>query len=192
MRLFVGVAVNDNLRRGLAAALSAWQTMGPDLRWVRPELFHLTLQFIGESSDTETGSLADVLATVSRAPFTLAPAALLTLPQGAGIGRAHVLALDFSEGVGELGDLAARVTAATGRLGLMAEKRPFRAHLTLARVPRGGSIPEALAPERLQSPPLPAWSVEEFHLYRSRLGSGGADYEILRSYRLKGGKDARV
>ena len=60
--------------------------------------------------------------------------------------------------------------------GYAPDSRPFYAHLTLARHVRR-------CPRFSQPAPI-EWAVRDFVLVESRLGPGGADYEILRRWPL--------
>jgi 2'-5' RNA ligase len=92
-----------------------------------------------------------------------------------------VISFELSAGAEPARALAAQVEAECARAGLVAEKRPFHPHLTLAR---------ARAQEGAALPPLPdaprlePWPADELLLYRSRLGRAGSVYEPLRIIRL--------
>jgi len=57
-----------------------------------------------------------------------------------------------------------------------AEPRPFRPHVTVARVRRGARAPSGRFPD----PPRPELTTTEVVLYRSELSPGGARYTALR------------
>ncbi|MCP4548843.1 MAG: RNA 2',3'-cyclic phosphodiesterase [bacterium] len=186
MRLFLGVGISDELRVGLAAAQQAWREIAPRMKWVNPDLFHLTLQFIGVFPDEELPLLRETLRSVASDPFRVKTGELMTLPSGPG-GR--VLALSLAEGGEELTSLAAAVMQATAVCGVRREKRPFTAHLTLARAERGGYIAPEVQPTVLQAPILPTLSVSEFNLYASRLHANGPEYEVIEAFRCEGRRD---
>jgi RNA 2',3'-cyclic 3'-phosphodiesterase len=89
--------------------------------------------------------------------------------------------------IGDTSALAAlqtSVTAATETFGEPPEDRPFKAHLTLARVPhseRCDSLEKIIA--RPFSIPA-AWNVAELIFMQSRLSPHGASYEAIASWRL--------
>ena len=83
-----------------------------------------------------------------------------------------------------------RVEAAIGPLGFARERRPFAAHLTLARVREDASLDErsrvyALL-AHLAPPALPSFRVDHISLMRSTLSRGGATYNLLSTYALAG------
>jgi 2'-5' RNA ligase len=82
--------------------------------------------------------------------------------------------------------LAAAIDTALEPLGFPPENRPFRGHVTLARVrsPRGldrlARALEAAAETRMGE-----WTADDVVLYRSRLRPTGAIYEPLAHFGLK-------
>ncbi len=123
-------------------------------------------------------------------PLRLALGGLRLFPSAA---RPRVLSVDL-EPEEPLRELARSVEHAVQAVGLPPEERPFRAHLTLARLADG--LPAALRPRKaapeggrrepaeratLPEPPVPRVElpVEEVVLFESRLGPEGAVYRPL-------------
>ena len=133
----------------------------PGVRWTTRDQWHVTLRFLGDVEDP-----APVEAALRSAPL---PAATMRVgPAVAALGR-HVVVLPV-EGIDELAKV---VIEATARFGRPPEDRPFRGHLTLARVKRGSAA-------RLAGAPLVAdCRVDAVELFRSRLHPEGARYERL-------------
>ncbi len=185
MRLFVGVALPEPIRDEIAGAAASWREMAPELKWVDPALYHLTLQFLGElPAETATELKLALAALPARSAFRLRLGAVMTLPRGS---RARVLALSLTDGFEPLHRLARAVSLITRKHGVPREGRPYRAHLTLARARRGERLPADLDPAGLAAPPLPAWDVCDFHLYQSELRPGGPLYTSLARFELSPG-----
>src|ERR1044072_6676893 len=49
MRLFVGIAISDEVRANLREYQQSLQRAGTQDKWVKPESLHVTLKFIGET-----------------------------------------------------------------------------------------------------------------------------------------------
>ena len=47
MRFFVGLDIDPEIRERIAAFRNQMRMLAPDVRWVGPETFHVTLQFLG-------------------------------------------------------------------------------------------------------------------------------------------------
>lgn len=158
----------DALRERVGAAA------GLDVRWTRPEAWHVTLRFLG---DIATSRLGELLAAAGEALVALAP---FELRLGEGIAfpprRARVLALDLVPHAPLVAAAAALERVAVD-CGFEAEKRAFAPHLTLGRVRRGnlraGEIPAVAAAGRAVQ------SVREVALLRSELQRTGARYTPL-------------
>ena len=158
-------SVADSARRLEAASRAG-------LRWTRPEQRHLTLQFLGPVGESVADSLTESVAESVRrvAPFTLALGGGGAFPSAR---RASVVWLGVSTGADELATLAGAVTAATAPLGFADDDRPFRPHLTLARVNAARDV-RALV-ERLGTGPAgPPFTVDRVVLFDSDTRAEGA------------------
>jgi 2'-5' RNA ligase len=100
---------------------------------------------------------------------------------GFGGARPRVIWLGLATGADDVAALAGQVEAACRAAGLEPDGRPFRPHLTLARA---AGRDRAAMPELPSLPDLPAWDVESFALYESRLGHGPAVYSVIEEFPL--------
>ncbi len=135
----------------------------PGVRWTTRAQWHVTLRFLGDASVDATRRALDEV-SASRAGVLLGP----TVQR---LGRG-VLCVPV-EG---LSDLAADVQHTTAALGKPPEHRPFRGHVTLARLTGAAPTVEA----GISS----GWTVATFALVRSLLGSGRARYETIAEWEL--------
>jgi 2'-5' RNA ligase len=177
MRLFVAVDLPDPVK----AALIALQTEIPTARWTTWEQMHLTLFFIGET--TQTDAVKQALAAVEGMPFTV------TLN---GVGRLppqqrqppRVLWTGI-ENQPALLRLQQRVTAALTPLGFEADGRPFSPHITLARLKTEKPLPAVDAFLKAYSQfKTAAIPIREFVLFSSTLTPQGARYRREAVYAL--------
>jgi 2'-5' RNA ligase len=177
LRLFVALELPEPVRD----ALVRWRarlapSRGPELRPVDPEALHATLCFLGWRSEDEVDAIAAACRVVMAEP---APALALAEPVWLPRRRPRVLAVELSDPGGHLGQVQARLSAALAAGGWYEpEKRPYLAHVTVARV-KAGSAPAGL-------PRLPRleFRATRVVLYRSRLQRSGARYEPLASVEL--------
>ena len=156
------------------------------LRWVRPEGIHLTLKFLGETPRERVPAVEDALAAEVRgiAPHELSLGALGTFGSR---GAPRVLWVDLDGETETLETLQRRTDRALDAIGFPSEKRPFSAHLTLARV-RPESAREAAEPlaQAIRSTSVPPATipVREVSLMLSRLGPAGAVYTRVEAWAL--------
>jgi 2'-5' RNA ligase len=172
VRLFVALDLPGEAREALARFRDA--AADPAVwRPLRDESFHVTLAFLGHRPEDDVERVAEALRRLAPwEPPLLALADGLLLPPR----RARVLTVALADPDGVLGVLQAAVSAGLARTGLYEpEARPFRAHVTVARL-----RPGARAPRRLDgSPEQLSFRAGPVTLYRSRLARGGAVYEPL-------------
>jgi 2'-5' RNA ligase len=174
VRLFVAVEVPDETRRALAAFRDA--AADPAVwRPVPDESLHLTLAFLGNRPEGDVDTCARVLAAAVAGPAPgLSLAGPLLLPPRA----ARVLCADVDDPAGALGRIQAAVSEGlAGAAVYVPEKRPFRPHITVARLQRGARPPRAS--ESLPVPEPLEFEAECVTLFRSRLSAGGSRYEPL-------------
>ncbi len=147
---------------------------GRSLRLVPPGRWHLTLAFLGDVDDLKAG---DAVAAVGDAVAGWRDAGgqppRLGVAGGGrfGRGRFTVLWAGVDGAVPDLDDLASRLGRALRRARLPVDRKPFRAHLTLAR-PGDRLAPGALAADlaALDAYRGPSWQLTDLHLVRSHLG----------------------
>jgi 2'-5' RNA ligase len=165
VRLFVCVRPPGEVLDALDGVVARCRAGAPaGVRWVARDRWHVTLHFLGDVADP--APVAAALAG-ARLPATceaeLGPAVEL-------LGRQVV-----SVPVRGLDALAGAVRAAVGHLGGPPEDRPFRGHVTLARLGRRGRG----RPPCRGTPLAGGWAVDDVALVRSHLGPGPARYEDL-------------
>lgn len=170
-RLFFALWPTDELRRRIehetrhAARHSGGRTIPADN-------LHITLAFLGAVGESR---LPDVLAcgrTIDVRPFEFALGKLrwwprqerLCLEPGDEPGNDH-------ESAHALAELVGRLRAALHASGFEVERRPFRAHVTLARDVRREHEFKPIRELR--------WQVERIDLIESHTGSRGSRYEVL-------------
>lgn len=147
-------------------------------RWAKPDTFHTTLRFFGDTSDAQTAALsklvAELAAGASASPLTVRATAVHGFPQPS---SAHVLVLDVedTDPVSRLAALAARTEEVAVGLGFAREVRPYHAHLTLARTRKATDVSSFAA----EAATLPSGLVTGITLYASRTGPSGAVYTPL-------------
>jgi RNA 2',3'-cyclic 3'-phosphodiesterase len=182
MRLFVAVTPPPQVLDELGSATETMRSARPELRWTRPDQWHLTLAFLGEVDDTARADLSVRLGRTA----TQHPPMRLAL-HGAGRFGDRVLWTRVAGDVVALRGLAASVRAAARRAHVDVEDRPYRPHLTLARGREGADLRPVV--DVLAGFAGRTWTAGELHLVRSHLGAGPertSRYETLTSWALTG------
>jgi RNA 2',3'-cyclic 3'-phosphodiesterase len=188
MRCFVAIEVPDDVRAAVGAAQARLREASPraDVTWSDPAKLHLTLRFLGEVTVDMAAAVGVAVEAVAarHAPLALEAAGLGTFP---GPARPRVLWAGIRGDIRGLGLLAAEVERALVPLGFALESRPFRPHLTLARVrsPRGVDRITAAFPAAAARP-FGAWTADALTLFRSHLRPAGSVYQPLAHMALGG------
>ena len=168
-RLFFALWPDPELSRRLHQ-LAAKILRAGDGRRVAAENIHLTLAFLGSVAAPFRECAEQAAAAVRAKAFTL------TLEQIGCWSKTGILWAGPMQIPEPLLFLARELTAGLADCGYVPEKRPYAAHLTLARKVRRCAPPTAIEPL--------AWEVRRFCLMRSRLDAGGAHYETVREWEL--------
>lgn len=176
MRLFIALDLPADTR----AALAAWADAAapPIVRRVPPENLHVTLAFLGSRSEDEATRVGSRLSDVIRPLDPLRTGGALWLPRRHP-GVLTVALRDDAQLSGLQADLVAELEST---IEFESERRRFRPHVTVGRVPRGTRIDTR--PEL--DPPVPELELRApaLTLYCSHTGAGGARYEMLASVAL--------
>ena len=190
MRLFVGLDIPQEIRDRIARFIDGLHSFAPDVRFVNPETFHVTLKFIGDTNKFD--EIKPALSTIHRPSFNVSFAGTGYFP---GVKNPRV----FWAGIlapPELASLAAAIDSALRPLGFEPERGPYQPHLTLARSgsghprPTSGDKPNPKfqrLQQRLSTMPQPDFgtmTAHEFFLYESKLSSRGAQYVKVERYPL--------
>jgi 2'-5' RNA ligase len=150
-----------------------------DIRWVRPQGIHLTLKFFGAISESDVANISRAVenTTSKIAPFTLGIKRVGAFPDAK---RPRVLWLGMDGEVDTLIRLQKEVDAELHKGGFEKEDRPFRPHLTLARIkdPRG-LIGLAKIMEKREAYEAGSFFAAGLNLFKSDLTPKGAVYTKL-------------
>lgn len=169
MRLFVALDPDERAREHLTEFLEPRWDAGDDLRWTRPESWHVTLAFAGDCPDDVAEALVEECAdrAARTAPPTLRLAGVGAFPE---VSRASLLYAAVHADP-DLAPLAASVRRMASRLGAAPDGGRFVPHLSVARFRRPA---DATAWWRiLETYAGPSWQPDGIRVVRSRLTAGG-------------------
>jgi 2'-5' RNA ligase len=184
MRLFASLPFPPQAQEQIAhysrALVPAFSRAHPS--WVPQENLHLTLHFFGELEIKAATTLQVLLEESARPcpPLQLTTGKLSVLPSPRAPRVLYISTeIQPTEPLAELVD---RLRDVASRIGAEIDSRPWKAHLTLARL-KTPLIPELSS---LPAPPALAFTIDSFALMQSKLGRSGAIYSCLSLYTLSG------
>lgn len=189
LRTFIAIELDRELRETLARLQDGLrQRVAPrSVRWVRPEGIHLTLKFLGDTSEEQVEQVKDALARAAGEipPFAFTVGGVGCFPS---TRRPRVVWVGLHEPTGALRRLRDAVEREVAPLGFPTEKRPFSPHLTLGRVHRYASksevreLGEIVAASAIGD--IDEMEVGEVCYIKSDLQPSGAVYTTLSRARL--------
>jgi RNA 2',3'-cyclic 3'-phosphodiesterase len=153
------------------------------LSWVNPGNLHITIRFLGDLGDSGVHR-AGVSARRGADAHAAFPARLGTLGAFPSQNRPRVLWAGLAEGGEAATALAKSVNQCLDRDGFGPPDKPFRAHITLARVRERAEGVDAFAAYVLPPPPEAA-VLDRIVLMKSDLHPTGARYTPLEEIRLR-------
>jgi 2'-5' RNA ligase len=182
-RSFVALPLPDAYQRALPEIVSAWgSALRSKLTWTKEGNWHVTLSFLGELGPDMLASVQGALRSVSVSRFVLQATGGGFFPPGK---NPRVIWVGLSRGAEECTQLAHKIEQALHPLGFPPSSRPFRPHLTLARVKHSRPDDWSQLLKWLQKREWPAFEVEQFVLYASQLTPQGPVYRALEEYPLQ-------
>jgi 2'-5' RNA ligase len=180
-RLFTGIEIPDEVREEIARL----RVPLPGGRWTEPENLHLTLRFVGDLEKLQAREFADGLETIDVDAFELRLAGLGTF--GGNEPRSIWAGVEPSaplEALARANDRAARAA------GLPPDGRPFKPHVTLARLKYATPDEVARVLQRIGAFRSKPFIVARFVLFSAKPKVGGGPYAIEEAFPLRGGEYA--
>lgn len=174
-RLFVAIRPPATVRARLQDAMGGVA----GARWQDEDQLHLTLRFIGEVDRHMARDVDAALSSVHHPAFSIAVNGL-----GAFDRRGEPVTLWAGIAPQEpLHTLHKKVDQALVRVGVEPDRRAYRPHITIARLPRGTGPVQPLLEQSggITSPPF---TVDQFCLYESRFTPDGPLYTVAERYLL--------
>ncbi|MNP26075.1 RNA 2',3'-cyclic phosphodiesterase [compost metagenome] len=178
VRLFVAVPVPTQIANELERWTKANSDLLPFRKWVHPQDYHITIQFLGETPIEKMDGLQTALRSITAKTASL-------MLNGAGIfgtpKSPRVLWAAVSGNLHRLNNLHASVIQSTQPLGYVPEDRPYTAHITLARNYTGE---KPFNIDSLQFAPAGVeWKADRFILMQTHMNASPM-YEMIESYPL--------
>jgi len=179
MRLFIALPLSPTVCGEIAYVSERFMSADDGFRWTEPAAWHITLQFLGNSSAER---LADLVANLGKVNPQALP---VQLGGVAFFDRSRVVFLEV-ELSPELIALQQKVVQATSHCGFLPEERPYHPHITLARAKRKLRKEQrrALDAKMQRQVRFSKFVANEFLLYESFLGSESSRYEVRARFLL--------
>ena len=181
LRTFLAIDLPSALHSAIGQNLRTVKRALPGLSWSKTENLHVNLKFLGETTESHVDQIRRAVepAVSGVSPFVIEL-------KGFGVFPDHrsprVLWVGLGGDLGGLSMLAECVEHAVVPLGFPQEDRPFRPHLTVARVKKDHrEVGHVLGTLGMLTDPFPGGSlpVERVTLFKSDLRPTGPIYTKL-------------
>jgi len=188
IRAFLAIEPPETVRQAMAVVQNRLKyCVSGAISWVRPEGIHLTLKFFGNIAETDIDRISAAVEPVAArfAPLDLQVRRVGLFPDSR---RPRVIWLGLEGDVSALKALQEEADRELERYGFSREDRPFRAHLTLARIksPRGLTGLDRIM-KKSEVYEAGRFQAEGLTLFRSDLTPQGAIYSKLAGYPFQSG-----
>lgn len=174
-RIFIGVELPGQLRSELFKVSKELKASIEDSRWVALDNIHLTLKFLGSITEEQLDDIETALLAKAAAfkRFSFACGALGAFPNQK---RARVLWAGIEGGARAFVELSELVDAALEPVGFARDEKPFKPHITLARLNPPKSIEHALKMVSEASYQGRSIPLEGITIFQSHLKATGVEY----------------
>ncbi len=183
IRAFIAIQLPEKARNELARIneILAGQLPPRTVRWVKPELMHLTLRFLGDTAVSKLPAIYNALDTSStkHAPFMLSLDHLGCFPNRK---RPRVIWAGIQGELGAAAALKSEIDQTLLPLGWEKEERPFQPHLTIGRIKDSRKLQGINWQADIEKLALP---VQAIHLIESELTPGGPIYTVRHTSQLQ-------
>jgi RNA 2',3'-cyclic 3'-phosphodiesterase len=186
MRLFFAIELDGDVQDLLDAATASLRAEAPELAWLDREKRHLTLKFLGDVDEQSVSGLVDAADRVALAHGAM-EMSVHEVGAFPNFRRARVVWIGVEQEP-RLELLHHDLELACEQVGFEVEGRPFRPHITLARVraPLPVERMRALARVARTVRMRAMVPVEQITLFESTLAPAGARYRRIHAASLGG------
>lgn len=177
MRLFIGIDLPIYIKNKIYDTIKPL-TKKYNFKWVSPDLYHLTLKFLGEVSEDMVHEVDKKLKEISKRYYRF-NLRLTDFGKFPVYGDKVVVIWVGVENKDELNNLAKEIMDSFNSLG---DNKPFSPHITIARNKNTSySFDMKFTNLRFND----HFEVKEIVLFQSFLYPSGPKYEIIKAYALK-------
>lgn len=169
MRLFIGIDFSDETIKLIESTIRKLEVIADKGRFVRPDLIHLTVEFLGEVEPGRLTELQELMKSIKFEPFYIRPFGLGTFKRRE--GDILWIGIEESQDLQLLWDKLHKTLMAAG---FKVEERPYIPHITLGRKVRLSSDIKEI--ESNMSQAMPKSLVDRIHIFHSTSKNGRLEY----------------
>ncbi len=189
VRTFLAIDLPNEVKDHLLTLQNSLKQAKADVRWVKKDLMHLTMRFLGEVAPDMLPMIGEAasIATNGLETFELKTSNLGVFPN---LRRPRVIWVGLAGKINLLNLLKEKLDNNLLQIGFPKEDRPFSPHLTLGRIKSGKNISKLsqmiIEQDKLSiNQKIISFKVKELLVYKSVLSPSGPSYTILSRHSLR-------
>lgn len=179
IRTFIAIELNKETHSELSLLQSALKKSEADVKWIDPQIIHLTLKFLGGIDDKKIKDVQNILNDVAKnfKPFVLSLKEIGAFPR---LDYPRIIWVGVDEGKDEASQLTKELENKLEKIGIPKEDREFHPHITLGRVksPKNKDRLKSII-ETTKFEPSSKIAVDHLTLFKSQLTPQGPIYTPL-------------
>lgn len=181
IRAFIAVDIDDKTKQKISELISNLKKSGADAKWITEGQTHLTLKFMGNIDENGVQKISDIISDISNdfEPFKINFSGIGGFPN---LNHPSVIWLGIENGSEHLKRLNGAVETALEKIGFKKGDRPFKPHLTLARIRSDKNIRNLIKSIGEMNSDLDLKNtveIDKLTLFQSVLNPKGAIYKII-------------
>lgn len=176
MRAFIALELPQEIKTKIGKIQRDLKKAGVQARWIKPEISHLTLAFLGSITPNKIETIGKILNDTTR---QIEPVQLHLLKIGCFPSpyRARIVFVDLGGELGKLNALATKVRKRLKKEKIYFDEKPFVGHITLARVKKRQNLTSLMGKAKIKKVEFVA---SEVSLIKSTLTESGPIYQKLK------------
>lgn len=180
MRTFISLELPEKIKVEIGKIQKELANSGVQARWVKPEISHLTLVFLGSIMPDKVKPIGEILDEVAGQikPINLHLTKIGCFP---GPTKARIIFVDLEGELGKLHTLATKIRKGLKKERIYFDKKPFVSHVTLGRIKKRQNLTKVIEKIKIKRIKFVA---REVSLTKSTLSSSGPIYTQLRCVSL--------
>jgi len=179
IRSFISIEIPQPIKEQMVLVPTPLKSVRGKFSWASTNNLHITLKFLGDCTRGRLEAISKRLSEIAarHAPFNLSFDGIGVFP---GHSAPRIVWLGIKDGREQLVNLAKDVAESMEQIGFKKESRPFRPHITLARVKHLSSRNELRAAiEKMPKVHIDPMRARHIFLMRSQLNPKGAIYTVI-------------
>lgn len=181
MRAFIALEIPEKIKKEVAKIQKDLSTVGVQARWVKPEIAHLTLAFLGSITPDKIKPIEKILTEIAGQIKPVKPF-LNKVGCFPSLAKARIIFLSLAGELGKLNALAIRIRKRLKKQKIYFDEKPFSSHLTLGRLKNRQNLTQLIEKIKVKKVEFVA---SEVSLTKSTLTESGPVYTELKCVSLK-------